>query len=197
MVSDIKAAYDVAAEVYRKRYDGIPPRVEDVDRALSFVTIDNPTVIEIGCAYGREAGCILARTKWYVGFDICSAYIDMARAEHPTGTFLVRDVMEYPFPVGIDVVLAFASLLHNPKEDVAVVLERVVAALNPGGVVFLSLKRRAQYETTVETDDVVSRRFYYYTRQTILDCAPEELVEVFYEEQSRSEEWFTMILQKQ
>jgi len=197
MTSKIKAAYDVAAEVYRKRYDGIPPRVKDVDLALSFVSNSNPFVVEIGCAYGREAKYILTKASRYIGLDISENYIEMAKTEVLGGEFFCIDVMDYKFPHGIDVVFAFASLLHNPREDVAAVLARVAKALNSGGVLFLSLKRHEQYETAVETDDLVSRRFYYYNRQTILDCVPDELAEVFYDEQSREAEWFTMILQKQ
>lgn len=120
----------------------------------------------------------------------------MAQEEIPTTTFVCADVMDYEFVPGVDIVLAFASLLHNQKEDIAVVLERVAKALNSGGVVFLSLKRRNNYETAVETDDLVSRRFYYYTHQTILEILPSELTECYYSEQSRTEEWFTMILRK-
>lgn len=194
---DIARAYNTAAVAYRERYAAIGPRIDDVDLALSFLKTQTPKVVEIGCAYGREARYLLSKTSQYVGIDISQAYIDMAQHEVSGGTFHCVDVMEYDFPSDVDVVFAFASLLHLPKEDVATVLQRVASALRPGGVVFLSLKRRDHYETAMETDDLVSRRFYYYTRQTILDVAPPELVEVFYDEQELRESWFTMILQKQ
>ncbi len=196
MTQEIRSAYDIAAATYRKRYDGIPPRREDVDLAFEQVPTKNPTVVEIGCAYGREARYIITKTDRYIGVDISQKYIKMAREEIPTATFVCADVMDYGFVPGVDIVLAFASLLHNPKEDIAAVLERIAKALNSGGVVFLSLKKRNDYETAVETDDLVSRRFYYYTRQTILEILPPELTECYYNEQSRAEEWFTMILRK-
>lgn len=196
MESKINEVYNRAAIAYRERYDSIPPRVEDVDRTLAYVPKSNPAVLEIGCAYGREAKYILTKTNQYLGLDIAEKYIEMATQEVPEGKFACVDVIKYTFPASLDVVFAFASLLHNPKEDVAVVLQRVGKSLKSGGVLFLSLKRRSQYETAVETDDLASRRFYYYTHQTILDIVPTELVEVFYDEQSRKEEWFTMILQK-
>ena len=154
-------------------------------------------VLEIGCAYGREAGYITTKVQWYLGIDICREYIEMARLEVPKGTFVVADMMEYDFGVGLNVIFSFASFVHNPKEDIALLLQRITSALNPGGVVFISLKRRERYETDEVDDGVSIRRFYYYTRDDILECAPENLSEVFYDEQSRQEEWFTIILQKQ
>lgn len=196
-MSNIADAYNTAAIQYRQRYARIPLRKEEVDTTLALVTADNPVVVEIGCAYGREASYIVTKTNRYTGIDISQAYIDMARREVVSGVFQCVDVLQYDFPAHVDVVFAFASLLHMPKEDVCTVLERVSKALNPGGVVFLSLKRRATYQTELVIDDVVPRRFYYYTRDTIHRCLPDSLDEVFYAEQSRQEDWFTMILQKQ
>lgn len=195
MSQQIRRAYNQAAMAYRLGYDGIPPRIADIDLTLQYVDAPKPVVLEIGCAYGREAQHLIKRSH-YFGIDISAAYIQMARREHPRGNFEVADVMQYQFPSGLDVVFAFASLLHNPKEDIKLVFERVAAALNPGGVIFLSLKRRDRYETDVVNDGYSKRRFYYYTRDTVLQQKPQTLSEVHYAEQSRKEEWFTMILQK-
>jgi len=197
MSDSIKNAYNTAGPTYRERYDSIPPRSKDVDLTLGYITNPNPKVVEIGCAYGREAQYILTKTTDYTGIDISHVYVDMANREVAGGQFICADVLDFAFPKNVDAVFAFASLLHSSKEDVAVVLGRVAASLADGGVVFLSLKRRDVYETVVETDDLVSRRFYYYTKQTILDLLPASLTEVFYDEQERTESWFTMILQKQ
>ena len=195
-MNNIRSAYNLAANSYRAKYDTIPARIEDVDVALSFVTKDNPKVVEIGCAYGREAQYILSKTNQYVGIDICDEFIKMAEEEIPDGTFIQADVTNYQFPQDIDAVLAFASLLHTSKEDLAKVLKRLAESLNEGGVIFLSLKRRDEYNSSVETDKYVSRQFYYYTRETILDIVLPEFKEVYYEEQMLKEPWFTMVLQK-
>ena len=193
---EIHEAYNQAAEVYRGKYEDIPPRTDDVDLTLSYVDVPKPVVLEIGCAYGREAAYILTKTPHYIGIDISSVYIKMARTENPAGNFEVADVVRYEFPTGLDVVFAFASLLHSPKEDMQQVLQRATKALNPGGVVFISLKRRGQYETDVVDDGYSKRRYYYYTRDTVLGLKSETLTEVYYADQSRQEEWFVMILQK-
>jgi SAM-dependent methyltransferase len=196
-MNEIKKAYNTAAHAYRKRYDAVPARVEDIEFTLSYIRTDNPFVVEIGCAYGREARYLLNKISRYIGIDICDEYIHMAQTEVVGGEFICADVLEYEFPKGIDVVFAFASLLHLPKDEIALVLQKVARALSVGGLVFLSLKRRDSYEAEMITDDVVSRQFYYYNRETITDVLPVGLVEVFYAEQNRNESWFTIILQKQ
>jgi len=48
----------------------------------------------------------------------------------------------------------------------------------------------------VVDDGYSKRRYYYYTRDTVLGLKPEALTEVYYADRSRQEEWFVMILQK-
>ena len=120
----------------------------------------------------------------------------MAQSEVPTGEFIEIDVMDYEFPYKIDLVFAFASLLHLPKESIKEVLEKISHSLNVGGVMFISLKRREEYSTAEELDGEVGRRFYYYNREVFVDILPNNLKEVFYDEQELKEPWFTMILQK-
>jgi hypothetical protein len=42
----------------------------------------------------------------------------MAQAELPHGTFVRADVLEYSFPTELDVIFAFASLLHLDREQI-------------------------------------------------------------------------------
>lgn len=130
---DIRNAYNLAANSYRAKYDSIPPRVADVDVALSFVTKENPKVVEIGCAYGREAKYILSKTNQYIGIDICDEFIKMAQEEIPRCTFIQADVLDYNFPENVDAVLAFASLLHTSKGDFELILQHIAKSLNSGG----------------------------------------------------------------
>ena len=196
MSEEIRQAYETAAIPYRKKYDAIPVRIPDIDHALSFVRVKQPKILEIGCAYGREAQYLVTKSSEYIGIDISSTYIAMAKAEVPDGEFICADVMEYEFPPNTGAVFAFASLLHNSKEDLAVLLRRLEQVLEPGGIIFLSLKRRNQYDTAIVTDDLVARRFYYYNRPTVLNMLPDTLEEVYYDEQELSEGWLTMVIQK-
>ncbi|HMA78674.1 MAG TPA: class I SAM-dependent methyltransferase [Candidatus Paceibacterota bacterium] len=195
-MSDIRDAYNQAALKYREKYDKIPVRVEDVDVALNFIDSELPRVVEIGCAYGREASYILSKTTDYIGVDISDVYIEMARKELPGVTFVQADVMDYDWPGNIDVIYAFASLLHLNKNEMMTVVRSAAKSLKSGGVFFLSLKRGHRYLEKLIDDGHSKRLFYYYTRDTINDLTPNTLAEVYYAEQNLKEPWFTMILQK-
>lgn len=193
---EIRKAYNQAAKAYRDKYDSIPTRKKDVELTFKLAEIESPSVLEIGCAYGREAKYILSKTDKYIGVDISDEFIKMAKEEITNGTFVQYDIMEYEFPDGIDVVFAFASLLHNSKEDINLLLRRVHKALNKKGLIFLSLKMKPEYSEAIETDNQTSRRFYYYNRETINDISKDLFKEIYYSEQSRDVSWFSIILQK-
>ena len=74
-------------------------------------------MLEIGCANGKDAMHILARTNEYVGIDISPEFIRLAQQKVPGATFKVGDVERFEFPSDLDVIFAFASLIHLPKES--------------------------------------------------------------------------------
>jgi len=192
----IAKAYDGAAIAYRKKYDSIPVRSDDIDIALALLGRSQPVVLEIGCAYGREAQYLLQKTPFYTGIDISSTYIEMAKQEVANGIFHCVDVMEYGFPQKYDIVFAFASLLHLNKTDLKEVLQNIQSNLTTDGMVFLSLKHSAQYYSQEVTDEYSTRTFYYYSRETIAELVGDLYTEEYYNEQILKEPWFTLVLKK-
>ena len=188
--------YDKAARGYTKKFKDIGVRSLDVDKAFTFVTKKNPFVVEIGCGAGREAEYILTKTNSYVGMDISEGMLEVAQENLPNAHFIKADIASYQFPQDLDIVFAFASLLHSSREELQVVFKRIYESLNEGGVVYVSLKRKDEYSSAVVEDAYGPREFYYYTRETLLEIAGDNFEEVFYEEQERIEPWFTMILKK-
>lgn len=188
--------YDKAARGYAEKFKDIGVGTDDVDMAFSFVSKENPFVLEIGCGGGREADYILTKTDTYVGMDISTGMLEIARETLPDAHFEKADIASYQFPKGIDIVFAFASLLHSSREELKPVFAQMCEALNTGGVVYLSLKRADEYSNAVVEDTYGPREFFYYDRDTILTIAGDVFEEVFYAEQERVEPWFTMILKK-
>ncbi len=188
--------YDKAAEGYAKKFENIGVRSKDVDQAFEYISKENPNVLEIGCGGGREAAYILSKTDNYIGIDVSAGMLAQAQENLPDAQFQKTAVETYDFPTNVDIVFAFASLLHTSKEDLKDVFERMYEALNESGVVYLSLKRKDKYSTTVVEDSYGPREFFYYSRDDIHEVAGEGFEEVFYEEQAREEDWFTMILRK-
>ena len=62
--------YDDSAKALAQYYKDIGPRVKDIERGLSLAGANkNARVIEIGCAYGREADEIIKRVGSFIGID--------------------------------------------------------------------------------------------------------------------------------
>jgi hypothetical protein len=76
------------------------------------------------------------------------------------------------------------------------VLEKAHAALNEDGVLFLSLKRKDDYGSEIETDEYASRTFYFYNPRLIQEIAAGLFVSLESDEQDREVAWFTIILRK-
>ncbi len=192
----IAEAYNKAAGPYLAKYEARGVRAKDVDLALSFVLVEEPFVFEIGYGGGIEAEYVLQKTGRYLGVDISEAYQQIAQKRVPTAQFMIGDIHTYELPNNIDVVLAFASLLHSSKKQLETLLQDLHKKLNQAGVILLSLKKREGYQRADVTDDYTTRRFYYYDRHTLESLTKELYRVVYYDEQERQEPWLTMVLQK-
>src|SRR5690348_7614770 len=163
--------YNKSAKEKAADFDKIGVRVADIEEAFHLVKKRNPKVFEIGCGNGRDAEYILTLTNDYLGMDASEAMIALARDKVPHGHFEIGDIEEFPIPHGVDIVFAFASFLHVPKDEFKQVLQKVHAALNPEGILRISLKYREHYEKVKKDDEFGSRIFYFYSKKDIEDMA--------------------------
>jgi SAM-dependent methyltransferase len=189
--------YNTKAHQLKQKFSGMDVRKEDVERGLSLCTQkENPFVFEIGCAYGREAGEIVRHTNRYLGIDIAENFIKIAREDVPEARFEVGDIEVDALPSGIDLIFAFASLLHTPSDRMKDVLMRAQKALNPEGIFYISLKL-GEYKEFTKTDEFGERVFYHYLPKDIIELAGEGYEVVYEDEQDlREQKWFTVALKK-
>jgi SAM-dependent methyltransferase len=190
--------YNQSADNLSRHYDQIGSRDGDID--LAFTLADNPRtamVLELGCGNGRDAQSILRYTNNYVGIDTSKKMVDIARTKIPEATFNLADATTYEYGGPFDIVFAFALFRHLNLEEVTEVLQRVVAALRPGGIFYLSSLYGDSYEVTSRTDDYGTREIYLYNPSTILKhCSPRlKKVEEIYDTID-GREWFELALKK-
>lgn len=181
------------AEYFR----GIGARINDVETAISLRGTDTKLrALEIGCGDGRDAEEIIKRVDWYEGFDPSEGLLNIARDRLPNASFVNADAISYSYPENLDVVFAFASLLHVNKSDMKRVLSLATESLNTGGIIYLSLKESVEYKEEVKTDSYGQRMFYYYTPENIEELASS--LEPVYEDHQiiGHTKWFTMALRK-
>jgi len=138
--------YNKTSKVHSTKFKKYGPRVADIEKAFSYVGKPNPKVLELGCGDGRDTKEILKRTNDYLGIDLSKELIKIAKKETPKARFILVDFEKINFMSGIDIVFAFAALLHSDKESVRDILAKAAKSLNKSGI-FLYLQNMA---TTLE-----------------------------------------------
>ena len=152
-------------------------------------------MVEIGCGDGRDALEIAKKTKWYEGFDPSIKLLELAKIRVPSVSFVKANALTYRYPKNIDVIFAFASLLHVCKNDLTTVMQKVYSSLRSGGIFYISLKEKSQYVEEVKKDKYGERMFYYYNPALIKDIAGDLFTAVQESHQKiGGTDWFAIIL---
>ncbi len=100
---------------------------------------EGSAVLEVGCGPGTDAGALSAGRR-YVGVDLSSVQLSIARRRVPHATFLLGDLASMAFrPASFDGVVALYVFMHVPQEELGPTFERIFAWLRPGGRLMLSL----------------------------------------------------------
>jgi len=187
--------YNKSVSALAKKFANFGPRVPDIEKGFSYISKENPNVLEIGCGYGREAKEILKHTNRYLGMDISEEMIKMAREQVLEGNFIVADIEDYIFPKDLDIIFSFASLLHSDKEHLKLILERAYESLNENGIFYISLKHDT-YHSETQKDEFGTRTYYFYTPEDIKELNSK--YKVVYEDthEHKGQDWFLIVLKK-
>jgi 2-polyprenyl-3-methyl-5-hydroxy-6-metoxy-1,4-benzoquinol methylase len=110
-------------------------------RAARMGLLTGGDALDLGCGTGCHATASLAAAGFRVtGLDVSARSIETARRELPSVRFVVGDMATATFPAGsFDLVTAFYSIIHLPREEHGEVLRRVATWLRPGGGLIASL----------------------------------------------------------
>ena len=96
-------------------------------------------ILELGCGGGRDAAYMIKRGFSVDPTDGIPAMVTKANERHNVGARLMR-FDELEANARYDAVWAHACLLHCPRSELPVVLDRIYRALRPGGLHFASFK---------------------------------------------------------
>lgn len=133
----------------------------------------------------------------YEGFDPSEGLLEIARKRLPDTAFVKADALTYQYPTDLDVVYAFASLLHVNRQDLKTALAKVAVALRANGILYISLKERDTYQEEAKEDQYGKRMFYYYNPKIVKDLAGDKLTAVHEDHQTIDQtDWFTLALRK-
>ncbi|MGH7240160.1 MAG: class I SAM-dependent methyltransferase [Candidatus Saccharimonadales bacterium] len=190
------ATYNNQAAGLSAYFRSVGARVEDIERAI-MLSGRASRAVEIGCGDGRDAAEIIKRVERYEGFDPSSAMLALAKDKLPSASFVLADAVSYQYPRDVDIIFAFASLLHINRADMRRVIRLAADCLRPGGIFYISLKWANEYHSAVKKDKFGERLFYFYSPDQIKRIAASRFSIVWHQRQTMSgTEWFSIALKK-
>ncbi|KAJ7660889.1 S-adenosyl-L-methionine-dependent methyltransferase [Mycena polygramma] len=134
--SHVEHGYDIVADRYLA-WSGPRPTTTRMAYIADLVKKlpAGANVLELGCGAGVPATQVLIEHGLNVtGNDISAAQIALARQHIPKATLIQGDMLTLDFPQEtFHAVLGFYSIFHLPKEEQALMIEKIRGWLKPGG----------------------------------------------------------------
>jgi ubiquinone/menaquinone biosynthesis C-methylase UbiE len=153
----VREGYDRCAADYAAARAADPERELE---QLDLVLVPGVTALDIGCGAGVPVTAFLARRADVVGVDLSAVMLEEARRNVPKARFILGDVMDLDFPKEtFDVVTAWYSLFHVPRERHTELLAKVHRWLKPGGCLLATLAANSLPGYT--EDDFFGVRMYW------------------------------------
>jgi SAM-dependent methyltransferase len=167
-ISKTIRAYD-DTKTYEDSTRPMVPEIE-LDEFLSMLG-PQASVLDAGCAYGRDTKYIQAKGFKVQGIDLSPALIGRAKELLPGVEFALKDVRQTGFGnQQFDGIWCNATLLHLNDTDMDKALSEFYRILRPGGALAISLKKGTGTKQFVESFSSNAERFFnFQTHETFLE----------------------------
>jgi SAM-dependent methyltransferase len=138
----IEQSYDKIAPAYLKWTSSFPsPRLTYLNKLIPLLPpFTSTSILDLGCGAGVPCTQILAQhTASLVAVDISATQLELARENVKVEgagkvEFVKSDMHALSFPPEtFDAVAGFYSIIHLPREEQVVLMERIWTWLKPGG----------------------------------------------------------------
>lgn len=137
----VEAGYDKIATQYQAWISQVEddPRLHFLNDVLSRPP-DRPAALDLGCGAGIPCTALLAEHGDAVGVDISAAQLELASRNVPDAQFIKSSMRTLTFPPeSFDLVTAFYSIPHLPRDQHAALFQRIADWLRPGGQLLATL----------------------------------------------------------
>jgi len=135
---EIAASYDRIAHFWASKGFDAENGLAQHERAIRFTT-HRRRALDVGCG---SSGRILELLSGYgfdiEGLDISPEMLALARAKFPDVNFLQADICTHELSASYDFISAWDSIWHVPLAAQRAVLQKLCAALHPGGVLIFT-----------------------------------------------------------
>lgn len=168
---DVRSSYDAVAAKYEARFvDELRHKPRDRDLLSAFAATVGDPVVDIGCGPGQIGAYVRAQGRRVVGVDLSPAMAALASGRLDAA--LSADMRSLPFVSGgVGGVLAFYSLVHVPRPQLAATLSEIGRVLRPAGRVLLSAHQgRGEVQVDEFLDEPVSVAFTFFELDELVDA---------------------------
>lgn len=163
--------------------------------------LPNGKILEIGSGGGRDAKELIELGYEYVGTDISTGLIEVARQNLPNEAFYNQSVYDLDFEgEKFDGFWASAVLLHIPKDRIGETLERIKNVVAARAIGFISLKDGVGEK--VERDEIdgkqLERFFSYWQKEEFARVLQENgytVADYLYHPMSEKTRWHCFFVQ--
>ena len=142
MIGDVEDSYDWVAAEYAQRIFGElehkPLDRELLDRFAARVHGLGP-ICDLGCGPGHVARYLHERKVRVIGIDLSPVMVEQAQRLNPGIEFRQGNMLWLEIEDGAwDGIVAFYSIIHVPRPEIAVALAEMKRVLRPGGLLLLA-----------------------------------------------------------
>ena len=203
---DAREAYNLIAEDWHRDHASDDWWIEGTDAFIQKLPVGS-RVLDVGCGSGVKSEYLIAHGLSLTGIDVSDKLLEIARREVPEGRFMALSMTELDsMQQTFDGVFAQASLLHIPKKDASLVVQKMAKRLVPRGFLYIAVKEahkgRPEEEVVREHDygQKFERFFSYFTvpelETYLVDAGLETVLTLRNQSPSGKTVWLQIIGQK-
>lgn len=191
--------YRQIAADYAQAQQNRGPVMEQMAHFVSLVRLGG-IVLDVGCGPGMDTAVLQTHHLTAIGLDFSHEMMRVGRDEHDIQVpFAQADMRHLPFAGQIDGIWACASLLHLERDDMLPALREFHRVLNPGGVVYLSVKLGSGEQWTEMSYNRPLPRFFAFwqpdTLDPLLETAAFHIIDGWQDE-GRRDTWLVRFMRK-
>lgn len=172
-VKNTIAVYDTIADKYAVGMNDYAPEIER--RKFSELVSPGGSILDLGCAAGRDSIYFSSKGFRTVGVDLSGKLLTIAKKKSPHLTFLQKDIRNLHFSeTSFDGVWACAVLIHLTRDEMKQALKDYFRLLKYRGILFLMMKKGVGETDIAENlSSGVARHFTLFQPQEIEEAVKE------------------------
>lgn len=99
-------------------------------------------------------------------------------------------------PLGVDIVFAFASLIHVQRDGIIKIMKKFSAVMQKNALIFISCKYSSEYEQITKKDEFGVRTYWHYCEKDVENFTDDFVVLSLKIHTIRNQGWIDVLYQK-